>query len=191
RPMAAAHRGCHVGAARRRAVLRELRPLLLSHLAAHAAGRGGVGARRRARSPAPALSYAHAAHRQASRPACARARPAAHGGDGGAVIELVPRERRMRAKLRSSLPGLTRQSIHLRKMFSRRRWMRGSSPRMTRRENTYGLRPISMAMTLGRCSMRGPAEAETPAMMPSAISAAASACATGASSLAPLPAADT
>src|SRR4029453_20063 len=30
-----------------------------------------------------------------------------------------------------SLPGLTRQSIDLRKKFSRRRWMRGSSPRMT------------------------------------------------------------
>src|SRR6266511_4381779 len=31
-----------------------------------------------------------------------------------------------------SLPGLTRQSIPLRKNFLRRRWMRGSSPRMTR-----------------------------------------------------------
>jgi hypothetical protein len=30
-----------------------------------------------------------------------------------------------------SLPGLTRQSIHLAKSFVRRRWMRGSSPRMT------------------------------------------------------------
>src|SRR5262245_12208908 len=48
-----------------------------------------------------------------------------------------------------------------------------------------------MAMTLGRCSMRGPAEAETPAMMPSPISAAASACATGASSLARLAATKT
>src|SRR5262249_5451503 len=35
------------------------------------------------------------------------------------------------AKSRSSLPGLTRQSIHLRRTFLRRRWMRGSSPRMT------------------------------------------------------------
>src|SRR5262249_61670515 len=31
----------------------------------------------------------------------------------------------------ASLPGLTRQSIPLRKSFSRRGWMRGSSPRMT------------------------------------------------------------
>src|SRR6516165_8581274 len=33
-----------------------------------------------------------------------------------------------------SLPGLTRQSIHLCKTFLRRRWMPGSSPRMTSRE---------------------------------------------------------
>src|SRR5205807_2532899 len=37
-------------------------------------------------------------------------------------------KRRLRS---SSLPGLTRQSIHLRKNVLRRRWMRGSSPRMT------------------------------------------------------------
>jgi hypothetical protein len=35
----------------------------------------------------------------------------------------------------SSLPGLTRQSIALRKKFLRRGWMRGSSPRMTSYEN--------------------------------------------------------
>src|SRR5262249_11437609 len=35
------------------------------------------------------------------------------------------------ANLRSSLPGLTRQSINLRKTFLQARWMRGSSPRMT------------------------------------------------------------
>src|SRR6516162_6411380 len=36
----------------------------------------------------------------------------------------------MGAKSRSSLPGLTRQSIHF-VTFLQRRWMRGSSPRMT------------------------------------------------------------
>src|SRR2546430_16202242 len=50
----------------------------------------------------------------------------------------------------------------------------------------YGLRPISTTMTAGRCSICGPAEAETPAMMPSAISAAASNCAIRANSLARL-----
>jgi hypothetical protein len=44
----------------------------------------------------------------------------------------------------------------------------------------YGLRPTSTTMTAGRCSICGPAEAETPAMMPSDISAAASNCAIGA-----------
>ena len=45
------------------------------------------------------------------------------------------------AKLRLSLPGLTRQSILLRKDFLQRRWMRGSSPRMTSRVSlsTYRL----------------------------------------------------
>src|SRR5215470_19519955 len=54
-----------------------------------------------------------------------------------------------------------------------------------------GLRPISTTMTLGRCSMRGPAEAVTPAMSPSAISAVANACAVGASSFARLAATNT
>src|SRR5215475_14410081 len=49
-----------------------------------------------------------------------------------------------------------------------------------------GLRPISITMTLGRCSMRGPADAVTPAMSPSDISAPAKACAVGASSFARL-----
>src|SRR5262249_30720861 len=46
-------------------------------------------------------------------------------------------------------------------------------------------------MTLGRCSMRAPAEAVTPAMSPSDISAAATACAVGASSFARLAATNT
>ena len=46
-------------------------------------------------------------------------------------------------------------------------------------------------MTFGRPSICGPAEAETPAMMPSAMSAPASACAIGASSLARLAATNT
>src|SRR5262249_61612807 len=59
-------------------------------------------------------------------------------------------------------------------------------------EDTHdGLRPISMTMTLGRCSRRGPADAVTPAMSPSDISAAASACAVGASSFARLAATNT
>jgi len=55
----------------------------------------------------------------------------------------------------------------------------------------YGLRPISITMTLGRPSICGPADADTPAMMPSAISARASACAIGAGSLARLAATNT
>jgi hypothetical protein len=38
-----------------------------------------------------------------------------------------------------SLPGLTRQSIPLCKSFSRRRWMRGSSPRMTPQEQALSV----------------------------------------------------
>src|SRR3954470_15574664 len=34
-------------------------------------------------------------------------------------------------KCYSSLPGLTRHSIHFRKAFDEDRWIRGSSPRMT------------------------------------------------------------
>src|SRR5262249_52574143 len=49
RSMAAADRLRHVGAALCRALLSRRRPLPLSDLAAHAAGGGGVGARRRAR----------------------------------------------------------------------------------------------------------------------------------------------
>jgi hypothetical protein len=45
----------------------------------------------------------------------------------------LPRSRCSRGERTSSLPGLTRQSIHLhQKAFSEGRWMRGSSPRMMR-----------------------------------------------------------
>src|SRR5262245_56377886 len=146
RAMAAAHRHRYPRAARRRALLCERGPLLLSDLAAHAAGSGGVGAPRRPRPGAAALSAFRGARDEASCAACARARATADGGDDGGVVA---------------------------------------------RPRRYGFRPISMAMTFGRCSMRGPADALTPAMMPSAISAAASACAGTARSLARLAATNT
>src|SRR5262245_55885673 len=43
-----------------------------------------------------------------------------------------------------SLPGLTRQSILLRKDFLRRRWMRGSSPRMTSEDAVSRITPFSI-----------------------------------------------
>jgi hypothetical protein len=43
-----------------------------------------------------------------------------------------------------SLPGLTRQSILLRKDFLRRRWMRGSSPRMTSDDNVPRITPFGV-----------------------------------------------
>src|SRR5262249_57084819 len=58
-----------------------------------------------------------------------RARQAGFQGHDGRA--LMPPRNRMCAKCKSSLPGLTGQSIHLRKKLLRRRWMRGSSPRMT------------------------------------------------------------
>jgi hypothetical protein len=46
-------------------------------------------------------------------------------------VQLERVSRQMREHQPSSLPGLTRQSIDLRKDFLQKRWMRGSSPRMT------------------------------------------------------------
>src|SRR5262249_21108554 len=119
-PMAAAHRIRHAGAAWRRAVLRELRPLLLPHLAAHVAGGRGVGAWRRARSPAPALSRFYRGYRQASLPHCARARVAAHGGDDGAVIDASCAGRSASKTRVNAL--MTRASIFCAKSILRR-WM--------------------------------------------------------------------
>src|SRR5205814_4090735 len=73
------------------ALLCERRALLLSDLAAHAAGGVGVGARRRARHRAAALSPFRGPRGEASRGPCARARTAAHGGDGGALVGHVMR----------------------------------------------------------------------------------------------------
>src|SRR5262249_7879998 len=56
-----------------------------------------------------------------------------------------------RRRQRSSLPGLTRQSIRSQKNFLRRRWMRGSSPRMThsRHLSHAQARGISHALAQG------------------------------------------
>src|SRR5262249_41772249 len=78
RPVAAPDRPRHLGAARRRALLSRRRPLPLSDLAAHAAGGGGVGARRRTRDRAPVVSPCHRAGGEASRKPRARARPQQH-----------------------------------------------------------------------------------------------------------------
>src|SRR5262249_57497246 len=110
----------------------------------------------------------------------AGARAAAHGGNARAVS--VEARRAVLSTVHSRASGNPGpQAVVLGPRF------RGDERRGTRvngRRDRYGLRPISITMTLGRPSICGPADAETPAMMPSAISARASACAIGASSLA-------
>src|SRR6516225_7728731 len=83
--MAAPDRVRHAGAARRCPLLSRRRPLPLSHLAAHAVGGGGVGARRRARDVAAVVSPFHAASGEASRKPRARARSRADVGDAGGM----------------------------------------------------------------------------------------------------------
>src|SRR5262245_50636498 len=53
-----------------------------------------------------------------------------------------------RSFLKLSLPGLTRQSIRLRKKFLRTGWIRGSSPRMTRRARATGAPMLASRLQL-------------------------------------------